>query len=165
MIETKQNFKTYKSIVMKRFLATLTLAAAFISFSSFSGGDEDTTPAAAAVKSFNSSFKNATEVKWQSADKFYKADFTLNGQFVSAYYDLDGKMMAITRNISSLQLPITLQASLKKSYDCYWISDLFELTNEEGTTYYITLENADTKLVLKSNSNSQWNTFKKQRKS
>jgi hypothetical protein len=97
-------------------------------------------------------------------DTYFKADFALNGQYVSAYYDAEGNMKALTRNISSLQLPIALQADLKKNYDSYWISDVLEVANEEGTSYYITLETADTQLILKSNSDS-WNTFKKQRKS
>ena len=73
-------------------------------------------------------------------------------------------MIALTRNLSSLELPIALQASLKKNYDCYWISDLIEVAREQGTSYYITLENADTKLTLKS-SGLDWSSYKKQRKS
>jgi hypothetical protein len=146
---------------MKRLLVTLTIALSFISLSSFANG-EDVSPMA--IKSFNSSFKTATEVKWTVTDTYFKADFALNGQYVSAYYDAEGNMKALTRNISSLQLPIALQADLKKNYDSYWISDVLEVANEEGTSYYITLETADTQLILKSNSDS-WNTFKKQRKS
>jgi phosphotransferase system HPr-like phosphotransfer protein len=73
-------------------------------------------------------------------------------------------MIALTRNISSLQLPIALQAELKKNYDAYWISDVMETATEEGTSYYITLETADAQVILKS-SGDTWNTFKKQRKS
>ena len=73
-------------------------------------------------------------------------------------------MIAITRNISSTQLPISLQTNLKNNYEGFWISDLFEVANEEGTTYYVTVENADTKLILKS-SNSDWVTYQKERKS
>jgi hypothetical protein len=61
-------------------------------------------------------------------------------------------------------LPIALQAELKSNYDAYWISDVFEVANETGTSYYITLETADTQLVLKSEGDS-WSNFKKQRKS
>jgi hypothetical protein len=146
---------------MKRLLVTLTIALSLISLSSFANG-EDVSPMA--IKSFNSSFKNATEVNWTVSNSYYKVYFALNGQYVSAFYDAEGKMIALTRNISSLQLPIALQADLKKNYDSYWISDVLEVANEEGTSYYITLETADTQLVLKSNSDS-WNTFKKQRKS
>lgn len=146
---------------MKRFLGTLTIALSFISLTSFANGEE---VSPRAIKSFNQSFKNATEVKWTVTDNYSKAEFALNGQYVSAFYDVEGKMIALTRNLSSLQLPIALQADLKRNYDCYWISNVFEVANEEGTSYYITLETADEQLTLKSNSDS-WDTFKKQRKS
>jgi len=146
---------------MKRLLVTLTIALSLLSLSSFANG-EGVSPKA--IKSFNSSFKSATEVKWTVTDSYFKADFALNGQYISAFYAEDGKMIALTRNISSLQLPIALQAELKKDYDSYWISDVLEVANEDGTSYYITLERADEQLTLKSNSDS-WSTFKKQRKS
>ena len=146
---------------MKRLVITLTIALSFISFSSFAN-DVDVNPAA--LQSFNQSFKNATEVNWSVSNTYYKANFALDGQYVTAYYDVEGKMIAITRNISSFQLPITLQTNLKKNYQDFWISDLFEVTNEEGTSYYVTVENADTKIILKSNSQS-WEKFQKQNKS
>src|SRR5215218_4574815 len=102
---------------MKRLFITLTIALSFISFSSFASG-EDVNPAA--LKSFNSSFKNATEVNWSVSNTYYKANFALDGQYVAAYYDAEGKTIAITRNISSFQLPITLQANLKKNYQDFW---------------------------------------------
>lgn len=146
---------------MKRLLVTLTIALSLVSLSSFANG-EDVSPRA--VKSFNKSFKNATEVKWTVTDSYFKADFALNGQYVSAFYNEDGSMIALTRNLSSLQLPIALQADLKSNYNCYWISNVLEVANEEGTSYYITLETADEQLTLKSSGDS-WSTFKKQRKS
>jgi hypothetical protein len=148
---------------MKRLLFTLAIAASFIGFSSFTNQDDSVSPAA--LKSFNSSFKSATEVNWTVNENFYKANFSMNGQNVTAYYNTTGQMIALTRNISSLQLPIALQANLKNNYDGYWISDLVEMANDEGTSYFITLENADTKLILKSTSNSEWNNYKKQKKS
>lgn len=146
---------------MKRLLVTLTIALSFISLSSFANGEE---VSPRAIESFNSSFKNATEVKWTVTDNYFKADFVMNGQYVSAFYDVQGKMIALTRNISSLQLPIALQVDLKKNYNNYWITDVMEMATEEGTSYYITVENADTQLTLKSNYDT-WNTFKKQCKS
>ena len=118
---------------MKRLLVILTIALSLVSLSSFANG-EDVSPRA--VKSFNKSFKNATEVKWTVTDNYFKADFALNGQYVSAFYNEDGSMIALTRNLSSLQLPIALQADLKSNYNCYWISNVLEVANEEGTSYY-----------------------------
>jgi hypothetical protein len=69
--------------------------------------------------------------------------------------------MATTRNISSLQLPVTLQAGLRKDYSEYWISNLFEMTNAEGINYYVTLQKGDTKITLKSASHTEWTAFQK----
>ncbi|HEU4633252.1 MAG TPA: hypothetical protein VFS22_04660 [Flavisolibacter sp.] len=146
---------------MKRIVITLTVLFSLVSLSSFAKEEKVN---ARVLESFQSSFKNATEVDWTVSENFYKADFSLNGQYVAAYYDDAGQLIALTRNISSTQLPISLQTSLKKDHEAYWISDLFEVANEQGTTYYVTLENADTKLVLKS-SGTNWNHYQKQRKS
>ncbi len=116
------------------------------------------------LNSFSREFTGAKDVKWTANETFYKASFVFNGQYVYAFYQLDGELLAMTRNISSLDLPVKLQSSLKKGYENYWISDLFEISNNEGTNYYITMEKADSTIVLKSNSDGTWKTFKKSAK-
>jgi hypothetical protein len=91
-------------------------------------------------------------------------NFSLNGQYAAAFYTEEGKLMATTRNITSLQLPITLQASLKKDHAAFWITDLFELTTEGSTEYYVTLENAEQTLILKASPNMAWSKHQKSRK-
>jgi hypothetical protein len=144
---------------MKRLFVTL---AILVSLSSFANPTEKVS--SAVLASFNNTFKNVAGVEWTVGDNFYKANFSLNGQFVNAFYSVNGEMIALTKNISSTQLPLSLQTSLKEEAQNFWIADLFEVANEEGTTYYVTLEDADQKLVLKSESNS-WTTYKKIQKS
>src|SRR5687768_18617525 len=126
------------------------LAVAISSLTAFAREENVSTTV---LTSFNKQFTGATEVQWTTTNDYYKAAFVYNGQNVSAFYQLDGGLIAMTRNISSLELPISLQTNLKNNYSKYWISDLFEISNSEGTSYYVTLENADSKIVLKSNSN------------
>ncbi len=147
---------------MKRLFLTLTVVFSLFTLSSFA---DEGTIAYRAKESFNNTFRNASEINWSTTSNLYKVNFNLNGQYIAAFYDAEGKMIAMTRNISSTQLPIALQTSLKSYQDKYWISDLFEVGDDSGTTYYITLENADTKLILKSASNSDWTNYQKQRKS
>lgn len=116
------------------------------------------------LKSFENTFTNAQEVDWSVSSNFYKVVFNMNGQYVTAFYSNTGSLMGLTRNISTTQLPLSLQAELKKEYSEYWISDLFEVANDEGTYYYVTLENSDTKIVLKGSANSEWSTYQKSRK-
>ena len=62
------------------------------------------------------------------------------------------------------QLPINLLTDLKKDYTGFWISDLFEIASDDQMSYYITLENADKRIVLKSEGTDGWQVYSKQRK-
>lgn len=117
-----------------------------------------------AVKSFEQTFTNASNIVWTVKPDFYKVDFILNTQAITAFYNTEGKLTAVTRNITSFQLPLVLQTEIRKEYANYWITDLFELSNDNGTAYYLTVENADNKIVLKSVSNAEWSTYSKIRK-
>ena len=117
-----------------------------------------------ALNAFTKEFAGATEAAWTVGDNFYKVTFSFNDQKLFAYYNMQGDFIAVTRNISSLQLPLSLQTSLKRSYNNYWISDLFEVAKTDGTNYYVTLETADTKIVLKSADGSDWSVYQKSRK-
>jgi hypothetical protein len=53
---------------------------------------------------------------------------------------------------------------LKRDYSGYWISDLFEIASDDQTSYYVTLENMDKTIVLKSAGTSLWNVYTKIKK-
>ena len=136
-------------------------AAMFVSLSAFAN-DEKVSPKV--LNAFNTEFTTAQEVEWTTTNEYYRASFDMNGAKVFAFYNMDGELMGLTRNISSSQLPVNLQASLKKNYSGYWISDLFEVANNNGNSYYVTLENGEKKVVLNSANGSDWSTYKKDRK-
>lgn len=139
----------------------MTLAIALGTLSSFAGKE---VVSSRVLNSFNNDFADAKEVSWTIGKSYYKASFVFNNQHVHAFYHTDGELMGMTRYISSLDLPINLQVDLKKEYNSYWISDLFEVSNNEGTSYYITLEDADSKIVLKSTSGDDWTVYHKSTK-
>ena len=114
--------------------------------------------------SFQQDFAQASEVKWESTKNFDKATFTLDGQTMFAYYSHSGDLIAVTRNIISTQLPGSQFKSLKKNYNGYWITDLFEVSSDNDTDYYITIENADYKIVLKSKNSGGWELYRKETK-
>ena len=137
------------------------LLTALSSFFMKSASANDGTVGRPVLQSFRSSFTEAKEVRWIIGKEFIRAEFEFNGQYLTAFYFADGKLAGVTKNISSTQLPIALQTTLKKEYADYWISDLFELSNDEGVSYYVTLENADGQLVLQSALNGWRNYMKK----
>lgn len=130
--------------------------------SAFANGKEEVNEKI--IKTFQKEFAGAQNVQWVTTKDFVKATFTLNEQVVYAYYSSDGNMLGVTRNILSGQLPINLLTGLKKNYNTYWITDLFEIATHNENTYYVTLESSDHKLILKSNGTNGWELFKKEKK-
>jgi hypothetical protein len=116
------------------------------------------------LASFKSEFSSATDVQWETGNNYFRASFSMNEQKVFAYYDLEGNFLSVGRYISSFQLPVNLFSNLKNNYTNYWISDLFEVSNSEGLHYYVTLETADTKLVLRSSNGGDWSQYNKSKK-
>ena len=126
------------------FAAALTLATSF-SFANPANNTNGETKT-----SFRRDFKNAQLMSTEEHANFTKINFTTNGVIMSAFYSPTGDLMAVTRNIVSSQLPVNLLTNLKKYYSTSWITDLFELSSESQDCYYITLENADSKVTLRS---------------
>jgi hypothetical protein len=139
----------------------VTLAIGLITLSAFAG-EENVNPKV--LNAFKTEFKTAKQVEWTTGTDYYKATFVYNDKHVFAYYNADGELLGLTRYVNPFELSLNLQIGLKNNYANYWISDLFEVAKSDGTTYYITLENADTKIILKATDGNTWGFFKKIKK-
>ena len=117
------------------------------------------------LTAFKTEFTTASQVEWTTGPNYYKASFVFNDKHVFAFYNAEGSLLGLTRNITLSELPLKLQTDLKKNYESYWISDLFEAAREEGTSYFLTLEDADTRLVLKASADNNWTVYEKTKKS
>jgi hypothetical protein len=159
----KKTFKTYKSKTMnKLFLSIATML--MMGVSAFAANNEEIVNQQA-VRAFKKDFANASNIIWEQKDTYTKATFSLNGQVLHAYYTTNGDLQAVVRNITSDQLPISLLTELKKEYASeYWITDLFEIAADDQTTYYMTLENGEKRIVLKSQGANFWSVFSKEKK-
>lgn len=146
---------------MKKMILALTLMFT-MGVSSVFAGEETVSPQV--LTAFKSEFTSAKEVNWTVSANYYKASFSLNGQRIYAYYSLDGQYLGLSRNITTQQLPLHLMKTIQKTFsNDHWVTDLFELSNAEGNSYYITLESADCITVLKSNGDN-WSVYDKKKK-
>lgn len=139
-------------------MRSLFFAAALLLSTTFGFANTTNGENGEAKTSFRQDFKNAQLISTEENKNFTKLTFTTNGVLLSAYYSPNGKLVAVTRNIVSSQLPINLLISLKKDYSTYWITDLFEYNGENQESYYITLENADSTTTFRSNGDS-WERY------
>jgi hypothetical protein len=143
-----------KSILTIGIMLTIALTSAFANENS-DGVSQKT------KESFKSNFIAVSSVSWQKEQNFVRVTFTMNSQVMKAYYNDNGELVAVTRNILSDQLPINLMADIKKNYSNHWITELFEIAADNETSYYVTLENADETIVLKSNDFNSWSVYKR----
>ncbi len=140
----------------------LTLVAALVILNSLFATVE---VRAEVLNAVNAKFPGAKEVRWSSKSNYYKATFIFYGTHMVALYETNGKFISVTRNMSSTELPLYLRNSIKVNYTNYWITDVVEESNKHGFTYYITLENADYKIILVSKKGSNWEVSEKHEKS
>ena len=127
-------------------------------------GNNDEVVNQLAQRAFKKDFTAASNISWDIKNGYTRATFSMNGQVLFAYYNTNGELQAVVRNITSDQLPINLLSELRKDYSDYWISDLFEMATDNQTTYYVTIENGDKKIVLKSEGTNFWFVFSKTKK-
>jgi hypothetical protein len=114
--------------------------------------------------SFQKDFKNAQLMDFQVNPKFTKITFKMDDMILFAFYAGNGDLIAVTRNIKSTQLPIQLQVKLKEDFGNCWITELFELNDNETSRYYVSLENSDMKVILRSDGSSSWEIYQKKMK-
>jgi len=122
---------------------------------SFAAGNDDNKEI---KNAFRHDFENAQLISTEASDRFTKVAFSLNGQIMTAFYSTGGHLLAVTRNLTTAQLPVSLLMNYKKHHDGYWVSDLFEISQDEQSSYYLTLENADTRMTLRSTGDN-WEVY------
>lgn len=118
-------------------------------------------PVPANVESeFSQQFTDAVAVKWEAGKNFFKATFEDWGRTLFAFYADNGDLMGVATNLPVTSLPDPLREEVKRSYSGYWITDLFGYRNADEKGYVITLENADTVVVLKAVGHGSWSVYK-----
>jgi hypothetical protein len=147
----------------KIFFSLMLLAGLGLSTSSFAGKHSPDV-SKKVWQSFHERFSSALDISWEQERDLEKATFRIDGMVVFAYFNSEGEWIATSRNILSSQLPIPLLLKLKREYGEYWITGLVEMDTPSGMDYYITLENSNRSLLLKSSDFDQWTLFQKLRK-
>jgi hypothetical protein len=161
--KNKSSLKTIKLKYMSLSIKTFALVAMLLTASSTFATPTDDSNEMVKV-AFHKDFKKAQLTATEVKATYTKLTFKMNGVVMYAFYSDNGQLLAVTRNITSDQLPIQLLMDLKKNYADYWITDLFELTGDGASNYYITLENADQSVTLRSNGSDSWDTYQKKSK-
>ena len=142
---------------MKKFFAVIAILGSAFTTSMYAQGNTPT----AVLTSFQQSFDKAENSSWSTVKGLYRVDFTIDDQKVAAFFNPAGELVATSREVSLQQIPLALKYDLKKNFDGYEVTNLFEVDNKEGVTYYASINNEKSQLSLESTSSGDWISHKK----
>ena len=143
---------------MQRSFNQIALTAALLLTLGISTSFAANTDNGGVTASFRKDFKQAELLSTDAGKDYTKITFKINGAILSAFYSENGELLAVTHNILPTDLPINLLMQIKRDHADCWITDCFEFDANGSASYFITLENADTKLTLHSNG-PDWETY------
>jgi hypothetical protein len=112
-----------------------------------------------AMASFQKDFQKASEVRWSANNNFVMASFQIDKETQFAYYDFQGNLIGVVHHILTSGLPEGLRKDIKKHYGNFWVSELFQVTSDQGVYYYIRLKNADETIVLSTEGSGSWHRY------
>jgi len=143
---------------MKKLLFALTIACSVFTMTAFAS---DVKVSAKVLAAFEHAFEKASNVKWAQVRDLYQADFKIEDQKYSAYFDADGQMIVVARFVTEEQLPHFLKSSLQQQAGDGKVAYVFELSDDEGVHYYATIEKGDKKQMLQSMGSKKWVPYNK----
>src|ERR1700761_971058 len=77
--------------------------------------------------SFRKDFKQAELLSTDAGKDYTKFTFKMNGAILYAFYNDNGELLAVTHNIKSTDLPLSLLMQIKREHSDCWVTDCFEL--------------------------------------
>ena len=120
--------------------------------------DVNVTPAV--MQTFESEFLNVSDVQWSVVDHLYKAEFKEDGEETIAFFNPDGSLVARCQYLSISDLPRAMQRSLKADAAFDNVTEIFEVQNDAGADYYVTVKKGSETKIIKAVAN-KWIEYKK----
>ena len=100
------------------------------------------------MKSFNSTFANATDVEWKKKNNEYKVSFDMNGIEHHAMFNSSGTVTSQGHEISESDLPAAVATALKKDYPNHRIDEVHTMIKDGDNTYKVSLDGSPDKKVI-----------------
>ena len=130
-----------------------------IASSAFAG---DNTLGFKGADAFKKSFPQASEVSYTVKKDFTEVNFTWHGLKLQAFFDRQGNYIALSRDISVKDLPLSYVININKQYKDFEITEAIEFDHSEnGLSYYVTVVKEDRKYVLNVATDGSISVFKK----
>jgi hypothetical protein len=122
------------------FRRTLLVATCLLTLSAGVFAEQHFTISDKLLEAFRRTFPDAIQVKWVEQPDSYIVTFKQNEILNKVNYDKDGNFVSSFRYYSEKNLPVTVICRLEKEYAGKSVFGVTEVTTENGTEYYIRLQ-------------------------
>lgn len=114
----------------------------------------------AVPKSFNEgllkSYPTATNIEWEKSGTDYKVEFDVGRMDHKIWFNKDGDMVKVRKNITSAQVPTNLKEIIKRDYPNYKIDSVESVEMGEDVIYKVELEKSwNESIIINFNTNGQ----------
>ncbi|MCG2617920.1 hypothetical protein LZZ85_26700 [Terrimonas sp. NA20] len=133
----------------KFFLAAVVLTVSIVS--SFANPVEKADPKA--EQAFNKQFAGAQNIIWSRTDQdVMKVSFVWGGHSTVAYFNSNAEFVGSIRNMFFDQLPMIVIRAVDQKFKSPVVTEVREVSTDEGTTYALAIEEGVKKYTVKFNS-------------
>ena len=157
-INQHQQFFLLKPFIMKLLLMTIVVLSSYIA----KGNSIPVHISPQAIIEFKKTFKDAVNIEWSQLGDLSRVRFNYNNETVYAFYNEEGERISMGRTISIRQLPLPLQIQFQNRFTDYTVLEVFEIYNDNGMSFYISVKSSNKKIILKS-LGMNWVVFSKTR--
>jgi|SRR6218665_2893130 len=105
---------------------------------------------------FSRQFSGAQHISWsRTTEGVLKVSFVWGGHSSVAYFNEKSELVASARSMFFDQLPMTVVRSVETKFKSPVVTEVREISTEEGTSYNLVLEEGVKKFKIKVNSSGE----------
>ncbi|MCD8739664.1 hypothetical protein LT679_03530 [Mucilaginibacter roseus] len=111
--------------------------------------DKNANVSYAVVNQFKSDFRDAENVTWTVTETTQKAEFTLDGVKMTAFYNLNGDYMGTTKQVAYKAISARAQKEIASRYKDYTVGQVIELNSGDGIQHFVDLKSSKDEILVR----------------
>ena len=113
-------------------------------------------------QAFEQEFGQQKDVVWtDAANNMLRADFKMDEETITAFFNEEGKYIATTRDMKPESLPLKLRLAVNEKTAGYTLNTVFEMISAEDHSFYIEATNGEYKKVFRGFSDGSISLYSK----
>ena len=113
------------------------------------------------LNAFETQFTGATDAMWTVTTDYTKAQFTLDGEKIEAFFSSTGDVIGTSRKAEFKRLPLSAIQKIRKNYAKYEVTETIEFEFNGDRKYYVSIENGSDRKILEVSLYGQVSLFDK----